>query len=281
MKGKKLSKKIIFVIVAAAIIGTILVTCLGLEIAFIAADNIECWHPDYDKEDISGILDKGTLTDGDYEILYAQTGLTRIGIDRMLERGINGRNRILQIQDDFFSENEVQNGPFGPFMCMDYINRNITNVYLEDGDIIITSSTHFTGWRVGHAGLVTDGMRGSILQADAVGSLSRLGSIRDFNNRVNFIVLSPKVDEEVKADVCEYAEENLLGKVYDFTAGVFSKKDSMSKTQCAHIVWYAYKQFGIDLDYDGGLVVTPRNIAKSPLVEVVQVFGLDPTTLWN
>ena len=46
-------------------------------------------------------------------------------------------------------------------------------------------------------------------------------------------------------------------------------------------MWYAYNAFGVDLDSNGGLVVTPRNIANSPLVEVVQVFGIDPVKLWK
>lgn len=281
MKGKKLSKKIIFAIVAAAIIGTILLACLGLEIAFLTADTIECWRPDYDKTDISGIIGKEQLTDDDYDVLYSQTGLTRLGVDRMLKKGAAGKNKILKIQDDFFSENEVKNDKFAPFVCTDYIERNINTAYLEDGDIIVTSSTHFSGWRIGHSGLVTNAKEGRILQANAVGSVSKFGSIRDFNSRVNFMILSPKVDEETKAEVCKYAAENLTDKVYDFTAGVFSSKDSIEKTQCAHLVWYAYKQFGVDLDANGGLVVTPKNIADSPLVEIVQVFGFDPVKLWK
>lgn len=281
MKGKKLSKKIIFAIVAAAIIGTILITCLGMEIAFVVADKIECWHPDYEQRDISGILDKQELTDEDYDLLYEQTGLTRMGVDRTLAKGEQGKKRILEIQKDFFTEFEVKNDLFAPFICTDYIDKHIAYAYLEDGDIIVTSSTHFSGWRIGHSGLVTNANRGSIIQANAVGDTSKLGTIRDFNDRVNFMILSPKVDKETKAKVCEYAEENLIGKIYDPTAGVFSSKNKVDRTQCAHLVWYAYNTFGVDLDFNGGLVVTPWNIANSPLIEVVQVFGFDPVKLWK
>lgn len=281
MKAKKLSKKAIFLIVVAAIMGVALIVCLGLEIAFRVADGIRCWHPDYEMTDISGILDKETLTDSDYDILYKQTGLTRLGVDRMLERGTAGKLRIGQIQTDFFTEYKVTNGYYAPFVCTDYINRNIATAYLKDGDIIVTTSTHFSGWRMGHAGLVTNAKAGRILQANAVGMLSDFGTIRDFNNRVNFMILSPKVDEDTKRQVCEYAEQNLTGKIYDFTTGVFTDKNKVERTQCAHIVWSAYKKFGIDLDSNGGLVVTPKNIANSPYVEVVQVFGMDPIKLWK
>ena len=277
----KLSKKIIFAIVAAVIIGAILLTCLGMEIAFLFADKVECWRPDYEKEDLSGVLEKTELDDEDYDLLYRQTGLTAVGVDRMLARGEDGKQRILEIQEDFFTEHKVKNDLFAPFICTDYLDEHVSYAFLEDGDIIVTSSTHLSGWRMGHSGLVTDAERGSILQANAVGDTSRLGSMRDFSDRVNFMILSPKVDAETKAEVCKYAEKNLIGKVYDPTAGVFSSKNKVERTQCAHLVWYAYNAFGIDLDSNGGLVVTPKNIANSPLVEVVQVFGLDPAKLWK
>ena len=189
--------------------------------------------------------------------------------------------RSLDIQEDFFTEHKVKNDLFAPFICTDYLDEHVSYAFLEDGDIIVTSSTHLSGWRMGHSGLVTDAERGSILQANAVGDTSRLGSMRDFSDRVNFMILSPKVDAETKAEVCKYAEKNLIGKIYDPTAGVFSSKNKVERTQCAHLVWYAYNAFGIDLDSNGGLVVTPKNIANSPLVEVVQVFGLDPAKLWK
>lgn len=281
MKGKKLSKKIIFWIVCSAIIGTILIAVLGLQIAFSIADKIECWHPDYEKVDIKSILEKGELSDDDYDVLYRQTGLTGLGVDRMLNRGSLGINRIIGIQNDFFTEHPVKNDWFAPFICTDYISDNIAYAFLEDGDIVLTSATHLSGWRIGHSGLVTNGAAERILQASAIGETSAIGNMRDFYNRVNFMIVSPKVDKELKAEVCSYAEENLLGQVYDPTAGVFSKKDSLSKTQCAHLVWYAYNQFGIDLDCGGGLVVTPKDIANSPQVEIVQVFGFDIDKLWK
>ncbi|MDE6441345.1 MAG: hypothetical protein K2L12_01155 [Clostridia bacterium] len=281
MKGKKLSKKIIFWIVCSAIIGTILIACLGLQIAFMIADKIECWHPDYEMVSIKSVLNQQELSDEDYELIYRQTGVTKLGVDRMLARGQRGKQQLIKIQEDFFAEHPVQNDLFAPLVCTDYIEDDITYVDLEDGDIILTSSTHLSGWRIGHSGLVTNASFGSILQANAIGDTSTLGSMRDFSDRVNFMIVSPKVDKELKAKVCRYAEENLIGKVYDPTAGVFSKKDSLSKTQCAHLVWYAYNHFGVDLDCGGGLVVTPKDIANSPLVEIVQVFGFDIDNLWK
>ena len=52
-------------------------------------------------------------------------------------------------------------------------------------------------------------------------------------------------------------------------------------TQCAHLVWYAYKNFGIDLDCNGGCVVKPQDMANSPYMQVVQIYGFDPEKLWT
>ena len=46
-------------------------------------------------------------------------------------------------------------------------------------------------------------------------------------------------------------------------------------------MWYAYKQFGVDLDANGGCVVKPRDMANSEYMQVVQVFGFDPEKVWT
>jgi len=282
MTKRKLPKKIVIAIVCASVIGSILIACLGLQIAFTVADKIECWHPDYEMRDLTEILEKDTLTDEDYSLLYYQTGLTKTGVDRMLARGNAGKDKLLKLQREFFTEHEVKNDYFAPFICTDFIDDYITNVYLEEGDIIVTSSTHLSGFRIGHAGLVTNGNMGDVLQASAYGSTSAIGDIKDFTDRVNFMILSPKTDRETKNKVASEAAKNLLGKKYDVSAGVLSSKNKASRTQCAHLVWYAYKHYGgIDIDGNGGPVVTPRNIANSPDVELVQVFGFDPDKLWR
>ena len=283
-KIKKLSKKIIAIIIAACIIAVLLITCLGLQIAFMQADKIQCWRPNYEKlssEEIYAILDKEVLDYNDYAVLYMQTGLTKIGIDRALEYGSAGKSRILAIHDDFFAEHTVINDFFAPFVCQDTIDDKVNYIYLENGDILVSSSTHISGWRAGHAGLVTNANYSEVLQASAVGSSSKVGYMYDFATRVNFMILSPKVDTDIKEQVVSFALENLVKKPYDPTAGVFSNKKSIDRTQCSHLVWSAYEKFGIDLDSNGGLVVTPKDLANSPLVDVVQVFGLDPVKLWK
>ena len=72
--------------------------------------------------------------------------------------------------------------------------------------------------------------------------------------------------------VADYASQELVGVPYKLLAGLY-KAEPLSGTQCAHLVWSAYKQFGIDLDSDGGIFVTPYDIQNSPYLEIVQSYG--------
>ena len=276
---KKLSKKIIALIVCGAIIATLLLACLGAEIAFLVEDNKERWHPSYDMVDISDILKKDGLEDSDYQTLYEQTGLTKVGVDRALARGQYGINRILQIQKDYFEDYKIEHVKLAPFTCMDFLEKAISPVFLKDGDIVVSACTTISGWRLGHSGIITDGPGERVLHALTYGTESHTDNVSYFTATNAFIIL--EVDTDRQNEVVEYAKENLFGIPYEGTAGLFTDKNKIKKTQCAHLVWYAYKQIGIDLDSTGGPIVTPKDIANSPHVKVVQIYGFDPEKLWN
>lgn len=281
---RKLSKRIIALIVCAAFIVFLALVAFGLQIAFWVSDaNIRCVQPDYPKIELDEYFDR-ELTDEDYEVLYRQTGLTKIGIDRALDNGEEGKKLIKQIQTDLFEPHEVSNDQVAPYACTDRIENNVANVYLEEGDIIVTSATHISFVRIGHAGMVTDGKYARVLQANAYGTYSRIGDVRDFTDRVNFIVLRPnpdKIDSATVQKVVNYAKTDLLGIPYEGLTGLVTNKNKIAKTQCAHIVWWAYKQFGIDLDSNGGCMVLPYDLAHSEYLQPVQVFGFDLDELWK
>lgn len=146
------------------------------------------------------------------------------------------------------------------------------------------ATTHVSGWRLGHACLVVDGDREKIAEALGPGTQSWITDASTFSNLANFMVLRPKFDKEFRAEVAQYAKDNLIGADYNFSIGILSKKyneKEFTRTQCAHLVWYAYRHFDVDLDSNGGLVVTPPEIANSPYVEIVQIFGFHPQQLWS
>lgn len=274
------------VAICALIIGILTLICASGQIAYEVAETFECWHPGYEmqKDELLRIMAKpdSELTDEDYSFLYSQTGLTKLGIDRA-RKNKWGIDRVSEIQDDYFAKHTVEHKKFAPYICFCQIEKHISNIYLEEGDVIVDASTQLIGWRMGHSGLVTRayGVTGDILQAAAIGTVSAIGDIDTFTNSPAFMILSPKVDKEIKQQVVKYAKENLLGISYDPFRGLFSSKNKITTTQCAHLVWYAYNQFGVDIDGNGGGLVTPQDFANSPKMEVVQVFGFNPKELWK
>lgn len=54
---------------------------------------------------------------------------------------------------------------------------------------------------------------------------------------------------------------NQVGEPY-----AFSLKTNENSWYCSKLVWKAYKQVNIDIDYDGGAEVTPTDILNSPLL---------------
>ena len=241
----------------------------------------EHWRPDYEQIDISALLDKNDKTEDDYETLYRQTGLTKIGIDDLLQE--RRKDRIFAIQEFLFKEREVKIRRFNPFTYMEEVEGFAPMARMKDGDIIVTASVRVSWWRYGHAALVADGKNERLLESLSPGVESKYSGAYTFGNLANFMILRVNVDEEIKQQAVAYAKENLVGLPYSMTVGVLSKKykEEIKKTQCAHLVWYAYKKAGIDLDSNGGGIVKPQDIANSPYVEVVQVVGYNLDTLWG
>lgn len=279
-KRRKLKKRLaIALAVFLFVIAVGGVFCLGTVIELKTWDY---WKPDYAQTDIAPILEKSELSEEDYRTLYRQTGLTALGIDD-LRAEADGKETILEIQHYFFNGGHRAGYYASPIMYMDQTSTFATLSTLKDGDVLVTATTVVSWWRFGHAALVVDGENDLILESIGVGSESQYNNASVFTDLVNFMILRPKADAETKAQVVEYARENLVDLPYRATIGILSKKeqDVLRGTQCAHLVWHAYKRFGIDLDSNGGGLVIPQDIANSENVEIVQVFGFDPDRLWK
>lgn len=85
------------------------------------------------------------------------------------------------------------------------------------------------------------------------------------------------VPAQTRAEIADYARENLTGVPYRLSAGMWDAPG----TQCAHLVWSAYSRFGYDLDSDGGRIVTPKDLYESPLLEIVQIYGMEEDVFKN
>lgn len=283
MKNSVKSKKRKVVAIVLAIVITLLALAGGAQLGSLIAEKTwKHWRPTYEKQDILPLLEKQTLTDEDYALLYAQTGLTRLGIDDLRAR--NDLGRILDIQEVYFSDYSVHSSGFAPFTYTEYIDGTAVLTALQDGDILVSARMRVSFMRFGHSALVVDAANDIILEAVSPGAVSEIATSATFINSANFMVLRPKLATEKKAQLVAFAKEKLVGVPYRGTTGIFSKKydpNTIKASHCSHLVWYAYRKFGVDLDATGGLVVTPRDMSRSGNVELVQVYGFNPVTLWN
>ena len=69
------------------------------------------FRPDYDKRDITGILEKEVLSDDDYKELFYQTGLGKTAVDEIL-KSESGKEKILEFQKNFFTEYNISSEKF-------------------------------------------------------------------------------------------------------------------------------------------------------------------------
>lgn len=307
MKGKtKLSRRIKVMIAAATFVAVLGFTLLGFYIGFwVLHGKLHSWRPDYEMlstEELKEIYTQETLSDDDYQILFEQTGLTKIGIDRAKAQRY-GWNRVLSIQQSYFKERSIDRFSYAPLVCTEYMDDNSAEmIYLERGDIIISSATHFAGFKIGHSAIVTNGATGQIYQSNQVGVANGFDKANEmFANRINFMVVRIKpeyfsengVDDESYRNnldrVAEYISTQFTDVPYSVFTSVFTKKDSIRTTSCSHLLWYGFMhfddenggRFNLDLDSNGRVLVMPKNISESPYVELVQTFGFDPDKMYD
>lgn len=244
------------------------------------------FYPDYPKEHLT--------EESDYDTFFLQTGLGESAIDKLLSK--NDFQSILNAQEKFFYPGEVSCEPLlGWFTREDRLSiaedeesdaekdkKDLLPqlVDLQPGDIILTLSTHSAGWRHGHAALVLD--ESTTLESMVWGTNSDYGQIENWRSYSNFAVLRVKnITPELQQQVKEYACNSLYDVPYHLSAGFIGTKapepeDPQFGVQCAYLVWYAWNHFGYDLDSDGGCLVTANDILHSDLLEIVQIYGMNP-----
>ncbi len=282
-----------------------LALCLvGLWIWTRASEGAAHCIPQIEKVSIEEILEKEDWDGEDYQILGEQTGLSREALVFMEEQG--RQRELAALQESYFATVEVACVPNSLISKTEYVvdgrgmPARATGIpYVEEGDILITCCSHVFGWRNGHAAIVVDADKRLVLEAQVLGSPSVITSLNVWEEYPSFLVLRLQgVDREERAAIAEYARNYLTGVSYHVTAGIWERllprggagghqQESYGSlrledggnipggTHCSHLVWYAYYQFGHDLDSDGGIVVTPRDIAGSKKLKIIQKYGVD------
>lgn len=275
---------ILFILIAS--------TAAALMISMALIEPYAHIYPDYPRMDLGQLLSKASFSEEDYVTLFYQTGLGKPAVDEIRKGSSNWIQRILLFQDHFFGKISYvceKNSPISrEESVVDENGKYIAGTEmapLHEGYILVTKSSHTYGWRNGHSALVIDAANGRTLESVVLGTNSSIQDISKWTNYPNFILLRPKncSYEEMK-QIAGTAEKLLFDIPYDLTVGIFSPKladsDKISGTHCSHLIWQAYSFYGYDLDSDGGAVVTPNDIANSPELEVVQVYGADPGNIW-
>ena len=275
----------------------LIISCL---IADAVCERTAHTTPSYQRADIAAIADKsGKWTDEEIRFLYRQTGLGKSALLKMKSEVVYENNefvplsaRLKDFQEALYYEGEMEHELVADISKRDLMKGFSAPVApLEEGDIMINSSTHTLGFRNGHAALVLD-TEGTVLESFELGrdsSVSINGHLW-FAESSNFMILRLKdpdtgeiADKDVRTEIARKAKAQLKGIPYSIVTGIFTKKDqgtSPKATHCSHLVWQAFKNAGYDIDSNGGLIVTPQDISRSPLLEVVQVYGFDPEKLW-
>jgi len=279
--------RISFIILASA---AVLISLLIISMA--AVEPMAHVYPDYPLADLGPVLQKDSFTEDDYMLIYLQTGLGRPAVDEIRELYGDWRDRLLRFQQDFFRHVDFiceKNSPVSREESIIDEHGNYVHgtdlAPVHEGYILVTKSSHTYGWRNGHAALVVDAANGKTLESVVLGRNSSIQNIEKWTNYPNFMVLRPRgATYEEMRKVAMTALELLHDIPYDLTVGIFSPKyadrDKIKGTHCSHLIWQAYMYHGYDLDSDGGMLVTPKDIANSPELEVVQVYGVDPRNIW-
>jgi len=283
-KGDSMRRKTILALALSFIIGLLLPIATIFTLPRV-------WYPNYPIVNLLPILSQPALEEADYNTLLTQTGLGKSAVDELFSHH-DGKQTLLTHQYHFFNR---------PAVSLDFLNPiTIEKIYTNDqgdtawgfplhsiqnGDILITRSTGTFGYNHGHAALVVDAAKGVTLEAFTIGQRSALQDVNHWRRYTSFLLLRPKdTSLEIKDQVTQFSLQNLINRRYFLLAGFKTKMmpiEEMIGTHCSHIVWYPYMLQGIDLDADQGKLVTPKDIANSPLLEIVQYYGFDPIKRWE
>lgn len=240
------------------------------------------------KIDLLPIINNSELSEQDYSLIFSQTGLSKLAIDELFAQN-DGTKQILSYQNSYYAKRNMYIEKLNPFTSQENIlvkktidknNDRIQLAPLKNGDILLTKSTYTLYWRHGHCGLVIDAKNGIVLESIEPGTISKYQNISKWQTYSTLKVLRLKNVSQKKLDeITQYADKNLIGLKY----GILASKKQCSKllsANCSQMIYQAFIHFGYDIDSNHGLFITPKDIAKSKLLSIVQIYGFKPNKDW-
>lgn len=236
--------------------------------------------------DLIPILNKSQLSESDYDTIFQQTGLAKPMV-QTLQQEPDFKETLLHFQDNYMKEQRVERTNMNFLTRIDKSfdagDKWISSFDLapyKNGYIFLSKSTYTFNWRHGHAGIVVDAKRGKVLESLEPGTHSMLQDASKWQFYPTFKMMRLKdTPEETLDQIADYAYNHLSDIPYNIAA-LKNQGDSIKSTQCSLLVWQAFKAFGIDIDSNKGIFVSPQDIAKSPYLETLQIFGFDPSKDW-
>lgn len=293
-----------------ATVGAIVVFCIyGIILENSEINSI--YTPDYEKASLDYIFEdvritgkfseqensKLELSEKDYEVIFKQTGLGKLAVDYIIENKKDYLGEIKEYQKIFFDGYSYTCDRIGVLTyherMRDEKGKKIKGneiVDLQQGDVLVNLSTFTMGYRHGHCGIVVTkpvkDKAGKTVEAVYLGQPTKYQTTDKWRSCPTLVHLRISKDAaetkgytqaELGALLAQYTEEKCLDVEYGFLPGIYNfRSDTIRKTHCSHLIWYVFKEFGYDVDSDGGIIVTPLDIATSNLFEIVQIYGINP-----
>lgn len=303
-------RKLKYKIFIKATIGAIVVFCIFWTAIYETGKN-PIYTPDYERTSLDYIFEdvrktgqfgkqensKLELTMEDYEIIFRQTGLGKLAVDYIIENKEDYEGEINKFQKIFFDGYPYTCAKIGILTynerMRDEKGKKIKGneiIDLQPGDVLVNLSTYTMGYRHGHCGIVVrkpvNGKKGKTVEAVFLGQPTKYQTTDKWRSCPTLVHLRISEDAaktkgytqaELGTLLAKYTEDECLDVEYGFFPGIYNfKSNTICKTHCSHLIWYVFKEFGYDVDSDGGIVVTPTDIAKSDLFEIVQIYGINP-----
>lgn len=244
------------------------------------------YTPEVAAIDLSPLLEKETFSASDYEVFYTQTGLSQPIVDELASHP-DFKKKMLSFQENYLKEVQVYTEFLPPLTTCEFVGESpdlpsekaFNLAPYHNGYLFFTKSVFTMNWRHGHLGIVTDEVRGITLEALNPGSLSMEQNVSKWEYYPTFKMMRLKDVPQSELDaIAAYADNHLKGLPYNILAD--KAQETPTDTHCSLLIWQAFNHFGYDLDATGGLFVSPKNIASSPLLEVLQIYGFNPNKDW-
>lgn len=237
--------------------------------------------------DLSQIAAKEELSAGDYDLLWQQTGLSKSDIDLIWVKETDIAGTLYRYQQRFLAKSAFDSEVLSGFSKTERIadrNQYYQLYDLQEGDVLLTKSTHTLCYRHGHSGLYLGGGEEHLLEATVIGAPASLTTAAAWGGYPTGMQL--RVSEaaaakagmsvtELGAAVAAYAQEDLRGDDYHLLSGLFGIGVDTDATQCAYLIYEAYAHFGVEVS-SRTFPVTPSSLLQSGAFDLIQVWGVDP-----